>query len=80
MLPQIDILGRTYLVQTGLPRQTLLALTVLLFFFVYTTDLHKHNTKTKSLIKKRTTEPYLIYDDQMGEMKKVFKKFKYMYA
>ena len=25
--------------------------------FLYTTDLHKHNTKTKSKLNKRTTEP-----------------------
>ena len=44
------------------------------FFFFYTTDLHKHNTKTKSLLNKRATEPYLIYGDQIGETKKVKKK------
>ena len=26
-------------------------------FFFYTTDLHKHNAKTKSKLNKRTTEP-----------------------
>ena len=27
------------------------------FFFFYTTDLHRHDTKTKSLLNKRTREP-----------------------
>ena len=39
--------------------------------FLYTIDLR--NTKTKSELNKRTTEPYLIYGDQIGEMKKVKK-------
>ena len=40
-------------------------------FFFYTVDLHKDNTNTKSLLNERTTEPYLIFGDQIGEMKKV---------
>ena len=42
-------------------------------FFFYTIDLHEHSTKTKSLLNKRTTEPYLIYGYQVGETKKVKK-------
>ena len=38
-------------------------------FFSYTPDLHKHNTKTKSLLNKYPTEPYLIYGDQIGTKK-----------
>ena len=45
-------------------------------FFFYTTDSQKHNTKTKSLLNKRTTELYLIYGDQIGETKEVKKKKK----
>ena len=45
--------------------------------FFYTIDLR--NTKTKSELNKRTTEPYLIYGDQIGETKKV-KKNAYMYT
>ena len=39
-------------------------------FFFYTTDLHKDNNKTKSLLNRRKTEPYPIYGDQIGETKK----------
>ena len=46
-------------------------------FFFYAIDLHKHNTKAKSLLNKHTTEPYLIYGDQIGETKKA-KKDPYM--
>ena len=51
-------------------------------YFFYTADLHKHNTKTKHLLNKRTTEPHLIYGDQIGETKKAKKKKKsvYMYT
>ena len=42
----------------------------------YTTDLH--NTKTKSKLHKCATEPYLIYGDWIGKMKKV-KKSIYIY-
>ena len=42
------------------------------FSFFYTTHLHKHNTKTKSLLNKYTTEPYLIYGSQIGDTKKVY--------
>ena len=48
------------------------------WFFFYTTDLHKHNTKTISLLNKCTTKPYLIYGDQIREIKKVKKKNPYI--
>ena len=41
--------------------------------FFYTSDLHKYNTKTKSKLNKRATDPHLICDDQISETKKVKK-------
>ena len=41
---------------------------LLMTIFFYTIDLH--STKTKSKLNKRTTEPYLIYGDQIGETRK----------
>ena len=49
------------------------------FSFFYTAHLHKHNTKTKSLLNKYTTEPYLIYGNQIGDTKKVKKIHIYIY-
>ena len=40
------------------------------YFLFYTIDLHKDNTNTKSLLNQHTTEPYLIYGNQIGETKK----------
>ena len=42
----------------------------LIFLFFYISDLHKHNTKTKSKLNKRTKKPYLIYGDHTGKTKK----------
>ena len=46
--------------------------------FFYTIDLHKYNSKTKSLLNKRTADSYLIYGDEIGETKKLKKQNPYI--
>ena len=41
--------------------------------YFQTLHIHINNTKTKSKLNKLTTEPYLIYGDQIAETKKAKK-------